>query len=401
MGRSGPFKVVLVAGEASGDTLGGDLLRGLQERLGPMTLLGVGGGKMAAQGLHGAYDVADLSSLGVAEVLHKLPRLWRIFRHLEGVLRDERPDLLVTIDYPDFNLPLARRARRLGVPVIHYVGPQVWAWRAGRARRLAQWIDHLLVLFPFEPVHYAGTGLAVTFVGHPLVESARPHRPAGEVRRELGVGEAGGNLVALLPGSRHGELERLLPVMLEGCRLLLGEGRRVRFALAVADTLDPGEVAARVPEGLRSHVTVRQGMTHDLVGAADAAVVASGTATLETALIGTPMTVCYKVNPITYRIGRQVIRVPFISLANLVAGRALVPERIQHEANGEQLAADVARLLDDEAAAAAQREGFAAIRASLATPSRSAAEVVAEFLRQRATQTRIPPVPGDAGEPSS
>ena len=394
MSRDGESpRIMMVAGEASGDLLGAELLAGLTARHPGLTVMGVGGRRMREQGLESLYDTNDLSVIGLVEVLRRLPRLVRVFNHLHGLLKTRRPHLLITIDLPDFNFMLARRAKALGIPVLHYVGPQVWAWRRGRVQRIARILDHLLVLFPFETEIYAGTGLPVTFVGHPLVRKAVPGGGGGQpfdraaMRRSLGVAD-GEKLVVLLPGSRHGELQRLLGVMVAASRQLADDPGDVRFVLALAETLTPEDLAACWPiddgdpesERFRRTVSIRRTGTYDVIAAADAALVASGTATLETALLGTPMVVVYRVNRLTYEIGRRVIRVPFISLVNLVAGRELVPERIQDEARPEILVADLRRLLTDTALTDGMRRGFAGIRRRLEPPPRSAVDVVADFL---------------------
>ncbi|MBF0127183.1 MAG: lipid-A-disaccharide synthase [Magnetococcales bacterium] len=382
-------RIMMVAGEASGDALGGGLLAELKKRHPDLVAFGVGGPRMMEQGFCSHCNLNDLSVIGLVEVVRRLPGLLRIFRRLVTLMRQESPDLLITIDLPDFNFLLARRAKALGIRRVHYVGPQLWAWRRGRALKLANLLDHLLLLLPFEAGYYVGTGLPVTFVGHPL---ARTHLPGTQDRREmrhsLGVGH-GERLVVLLPGSRFAELKRHLGVMVAACRRVAQEGG-VHFVLALADTMrfaDLERVMGQEPDaGTReffARVGVRQGQTRGLLAAADVAMVASGTATLETALVGTPMTVLYRVNWLTYQIGRRVIQVEHIALPNLVAGRPLVPERIQDEARPEVLADDVSNLLNDGVSAERQRAGFREIRQALAIPSRSAAEVVVDLLRTR------------------
>ncbi|MBF0342120.1 MAG: lipid-A-disaccharide synthase [Magnetococcales bacterium] len=379
-------RLMLVAGEASGDNLGAGLLQALRSRHPDLEARGVGGSRMIAQGFSSLCDLNELSVIGLVEVVRRLPGLIRRHRQLTNMLDSWRPDLLITIDLPDFNFLLARRAKALGIGRIHYVGPQVWAWRAGRVGKLARLLDHLLVLFPFEEDVYAGSGLPVTFVGHPLAQ-----RPLPEVaerlatRRELGLAE-GERLLLLLPGSRLGEIRRHLGVMVAACRRVAALGG-VRCVLAVADTLTPedlAEVMRQEPDpevrAFFPRIELRQGMTGRLLTVADAAMASSGTVTLEAALSGTPMTVLYRVNRLTYEIGRRVIRVSHIALPNLVAGWTLVPERIQHEANPELLAADVQGLLFDGVSAERQRTGFREIRARLAQPVKSPAEVVSEFL---------------------
>ena len=384
-------KVLMVAGEASGDLSGGELLAALRARFPHLIAFGVGGDRMRASGLQSTFDINDLSVVGLVEVLHRFPRLLQVFRHLTQWLERERPKLLITIDLPDFNLFLAKRAKALGIPVVHYVSPQVWAWRRGRINRIARLLDHLLVLFPFEPAIYAHTTLPVTFVGHPLtglLASYEKHREASArdaMRRSLGVAPEG-KLVVLLPGSRRGELQHLLGTMVATCWHLEKQLPGVQFVLALADTLSDDDVTAcwpvatPEPQKKRHRISIRRGETHALLAVADAAVVASGTATLEAALLGTPMVVVYRVNRLTYEIGRRLIQVPFISLANLVAEHGLVTERIQEEAQPDVLAQDLIPLLTHAETVETMQQGFDAIRQKLSHPARQAVDVIADFL---------------------
>lgn len=373
----------MVAGESSGDLLGGELLSALRVRFPQLTAMGVGGTRMRAGGLQGAFDINDLAVVGLVEVIRHFPRLMRVFYSLVRLLEVERPRLLITIDLPDFNLMLAKRAKALGIPVIHYVSPQVWAWRRGRVARIARLLDHLLVLFPFEPDIYAQTALPVTFVGHPLTHLAVSPHSRDAVRHMLGMATEE-RLVVLMPGSRHGELQQLLSPLLATCRAVAQQMPHVRFVLALAESLSSDDLATYWPVeqemGTMPQITVRRGETYALLGAADAALVASGTATLEAALLGVPMVVVYRVNRLTYEIGRRLIQVPFISLANLVAGYGLVTERIQGEVRSDLLAQDVMGLLTDKERVEKMRLGFANIREKLSHPMRQPVDVVSEFL---------------------
>lgn len=371
----------MVAGESSGDLLGGELLSALRVRFPQLVAVGVGGNRMRASGLQGVFDINDLAVVGLVEVIRHFPRLRQVFFSLVRLLEVERPRLLITIDLPDFNLMLAKRAKALGIPVVHYVSPQVWAWRRGRVARIARLLDHLLVLFPFEPDIYAKTALPVTFVGHPLTHLARSPHARDVVRDRLGMAPEE-KLVVLLPGSRRGELQQLLVPLLATCRVVARQVPRVRFVLALAESLSSDDLATYWPEEQHAGppVSVRRGETYALLGAADAALVASGTATLEAALLGAPMVVVYRVNRLTYEIGRRLIQVPFISLANLVAGYGLVTERIQGEVCPDLLAQDVVGLLTDKERVERMRSGFADIREKLSHPVRQPVDIVSDFL---------------------
>ena len=385
-------KIMMVAGEASGDLLGGELLASLRLRFPDLVAFGVGGSHMRASGLQASFDINDLSVVGLIEVLKCFPRLSHIFFSLSRLLALHRPRLLITIDLPDFNFLLAKRAKALGIPIIHYVSPQVWAWRQRRVTKIARLLDHLLVLFPFEPALYAQTNLPVTFVGHPLVDRvALKMEGSGErisresERSRLGLA-SGEKLVVLLPGSRRSELQRLLATMVTTCYRVAEQRPGVRFILALANTLSIEEVMAHWPTGintskaLQPEISIRRGETRSLLAAADAALVASGTATLEAALLGAPMVVIYRVNRLTYLIGKQLIQIPFISLANIVAGYGLVEERIQDDANPEVLSQDIMHLLNDIEAVRTMRIGFDQIRDTLSRPDRQAIDVIAEYL---------------------
>ncbi|MBF0613721.1 MAG: lipid-A-disaccharide synthase [Magnetococcales bacterium] len=386
--QSRPPCILMVAGEASGDNLGAGLLSELQTRFPGLESYGVGGTRMQAHGFSTLCDMNELSVIGLIEVVRRLPRLIQRHRQLVALLEQRRPDLLITIDLPDFNFLLARQAQRLAIPRIHYVGPQVWAWRSGRIRKLAALLDHLLVLFPFETGIYAGSGLPVTFVGHPLATQSAPDPTARlRLRQELGLAPDE-RLLLLLPGSRVSEIRRHLEIMVAASRQVVESHPQVRCVLAMADTLNAtlfDEVMATADAQTRTffaRIRMQQGMTGALLAAADVAMVCSGTVTLEAALIGTPMTVLYRVHPLTYAIGRRVIQVAHIALPNLVAGHTLVPERIQQEATPDRLAADVAALLGDGVSAARQQAGFNTIRAQLAQPVHRPAEVVADWLKR-------------------
>ncbi|MBF0193844.1 MAG: lipid-A-disaccharide synthase [Magnetococcales bacterium] len=391
-----PQNIVIVAGEASGDLLGGALLVQLKQRYPNLAIAGVGGPRMQEQGLKGPYDVNDLSVIGIIEVIKRLPGLIKVFKYLTALLRENRPQLLVTIDLPDFNFFLAARAKALGIPIVHYVSPQVWAWRSSRIKKIAKLVNHLMVLFPFETAIYSHTKLPVTFVGHPLVEQMKPwneKRQSGvegkEVRLSLGVGEDE-KLLVMLPGSRHSELKLLLPTMLETFDTLYKKGNKVRCVLAQADTIDdtvmdsvwPTEDELPGVTALKQTIIVRKSETYSLLMAADAALVASGTATLETALLGTPMVVMYRFNKLTYEIGRRIIKVPYFALANLVAEKKLVNERLQDAANPAQLAEDLDQILNDNKVITQIDKGYRELREKLSHPDKLPVDVLTDFLSE-------------------
>jgi lipid-A-disaccharide synthase len=375
---------MLSAGEASGDLHGGMLCRALRELAPGIRLTGMGGGHMAAAGMEVIVDPTGQAAVGTSEAVGRLPALYRAYRAMGQRLLTDRPGALVLIDFPEFNLRLARRARRAGVPVIYFIPPQLWAWRAGRIRQMARRVRRVLAVFPFEPPLYERAGVPVTFVGHPLLDVVPLDLTRDEARRRLGA-DPGHALIGLLPGSRPGEIERLLPPMLAAARRLAAADGRRRFVLGVAPTVSRAQVTAilRRDEAGTPLVELVSERTYEVMAAADTLLIASGTATLEAALLGAPMVICYRVSRLTELLARALTRVRWIGLPNLVSGRAVVPELIQGEVTGARLAREAARLLEDPVAATAQRAAFKELRARLgeAGVGRRAARAVLDTAR--------------------
>lgn len=341
---STPRRVLMIAGEASGDLHGADLLRALRARVPDLEVYGIGGEGLRAAGMQTLADAADVAIVGVVEGARHLPALLGIYRALVRRLREDPPDLCILVDFPEFNLRVARAAKRAGVPVLYYIGPQVWAWRRGRVRTIARRVDRLAVVFPFEPALYGGRECAVEFVGHPLLDRVVASRPSAATLAAHGLA-ADRPLVLLLPGSRRAEIERILPSMLEASRELLRDPRR-QLALGLAPTVSRARVEAMI-ERSGVPVTVVAGATYDLMAAAALAIVTSGTATLECALLECPMVVVYRLAPITYALGRLLIRgVRHIAMPNIVAGREIVPELLQGAATGPAIAAAARDVLE-------------------------------------------------------
>jgi lipid-A-disaccharide synthase len=371
-------RVVLVAGEASGDLQGALLARALYARDPGIEISGVGGEAMAAAGVRLVFRSEEMAVTGLWEVLAHLPRLKRILDRLSGWLRTEPPDVLVPIDYPDFNLRLAARAHAIGIPIVYYISPQVWAWRRGRLRTVAKLVRRMLVIFPFEEQIYRDQGVPVTYVGHPLVDRVRPSATRESLRARMRIGDRD-LLVGLLPGSRHSEIQRILPAMLEAKRRLAGRSD-LRWALALAPGLRADSLLdhGQLPEDL----SALSGETYDLMAASDLLVTASGTATTEAALLGTPMIVVYRMHPITWELARRIVRVPHIAMANLLAGRRLVPELLQGDVNGRRLAIEIERLLDDPGTRERTRAALLEATARLGpggAPERAAAAILEEI----------------------
>lgn len=368
--------IYLIAGEQSGDVLGGRLMEALRAARPGLRFAGVGGPRMVEQGLDPLFPMQDLAVMGLLEVLPRLRQLGRRLGQAAADIRTRRPDVLVTIDSPGFTLRLLRRVAGADIRRIHYVAPQVWAWREQRVREFPGLWDRLLCLLPFEPEFFAGHGLPATFVGHPVLQSGADRGDAARFRARHGLAP-GARVLVLMPGSRRNEVPRLLPVF--GATLALLADRVpglvpvVPVASAVAETVR--RAAASWP--VRPVVVSELADKHDAYAAAAAALTKSGTSTLELALAGVPMAVTYRVNPLSAMIARRLIRVPHVAIVNLLAGRAVVPELLQQACRPATLAETVERLLGDPAAAAAQRTAFREIALRLRAPAGSPAESAA------------------------
>lgn len=372
----------LVAGEASGDVLGGRLMAALRARRPDLAFAGIGGSRMAEQGLVSLFPMEELSLMGLAEVLPRLRGLARRMAEAEADVLARRPAALVTIDAPSFTLRLAARVRPKGVRVIHYVAPQVWAWRPGRVRRIAQRVDRLLALLPFEPPFFEAAGIPTSFVGHPVLESGADRGNAARFRATHALA-AETRLLAVMPGSRGGELARHLPVFARAVALL--RDRLGALALAVPTLPRLAETVRAAPWPVAPIVTTDETGKHDAWAAAAAALAKSGTTSLELAVAGVPQVVAYRVNPVTAAIVRRLVTVPHASLVNLLAGETVVPERLQEHCTPERLAEALLPLLADPAAAAAQRAAFTGVLDRLRprgglSPSEAAAAAVLDAL---------------------
>ena len=358
---SGP-DVLLIAGEASGDMHGADLIAALRTRVPGVRVRGIGGAHLRASGMETLIDAITLSTMGLVEARERLGAVWRAYRAMRRIVRNEKPDLLILIDFAEFNLALAGVAHRRGVPVLYYIGPQVWAWRRGRVRKIARRVNRLAVVFPFEVPLYAGSGVQADFVGHPLLDRVRITRERAATFAAHGL-DPTKRLVALLPGSRTKEMQLLLPPMAEAAARLIARGD-CQCVLALADTLSQADIAVSM-RGAVLPVPVVSGDTYNLVHASDAVIVASGTATLETALLERPMVIVYRTAPLTFALARWLVSVPFIGMPNLVAGRAVVPELLQDAATADRMVAEVGRFLDDPAYASATSRALAGLRHAL------------------------------------
>jgi lipid-A-disaccharide synthase len=364
-GDTGPIDALVVAGEASGDLHGATLARALATLAPGLAIAGMGGSRMAEAGVRILHGIERAGVVGGTEVLGRLPALVRIFRDLVRCLHTARPRVLVLIDFPDFNLRLARRARALGIPVVYFIAPQVWAWRRARLRLMARDVSRVLAVFPFEVGFYQEAGVPVEFVGHPLLD-VLPTFDRGDARH--GLASKRQLLVGLLPGSRAAEVRRHLPVLLGAATRIRRRLPHVRFALPLAPTIPPEAVASGVAAADLG-VRILAGEAHRVMAAADLVLVASGTATLEAACYESPMVVLYRLSPVSYAVARLMVRgVSAISLPNIIAGRPAVPELIQRRATPAGVAAAGLALLLNDTARVVQRAALREVRVRLGTP---------------------------------
>ena len=377
-----PLRIALVAGEASGDLLGAGLVRELKKRFPDAQFAGIGGPRMLAEGFQAWHESAELAVMGLAEVLRHLPRLLRLRAGLHRRLLDWRPDVFIGIDAPDFNLGLERKLKQAGIRTVHYVSPSVWAWREGRAAKIGRSADRVLCLFPMEPPIYQRHGIDARFVGHPLAEAfeAVPDRRAA--RERLGLAQDI-PVLAVLPGSRQGEIQRLWPTFINAARLVTLQMPGLAVAVPAADPACRAAIEAGLAKSQLANVVLYDGQAHDVMVAADVVLLASGTAALEAMLAKRPMVVGYRISALTYRLvmALGMMRVSTYSLPNVLANEPIVPELMQHDCTPENLAESVMLWFRDEDARATLLPRYEHIHAKLrGNADAAAADAVAELL---------------------
>jgi len=343
---------------------------------------------MQEVGVRAVVDARSIAVVGLVEVVTHIPRIWRQYRKLVDAARRQRPDLAVLTDSPDFHLRLARRLKSLKIPVMYLIAPQVWAWRKGRLPAMRKTIDRLLCIFPFEQEFFTRNGINASYIGHPLTRLVKPSASRADLRRRYEVAD-GASLIALLPGSRRGEAARHLPVLIDTVERIRRTGLRPapQFILAVP----PGTIPARSKYReriLASSIKVLEGQTWDVLVCADVALAASGTVTIEAAVLGTPMVTFYRVNNLSWSMGRRLVNVPFFSMVNLVAGRRVVEELIQGDLTAERLAGEALALLGDAGARERMRQDLASVTRTLSAP-RDPLELAASLIEERWTKEEM------------
>ena len=356
-------KILIIAGEASGDLHGANLAQELKKRDDSLEFYGVGSKRLREAGVRLLADASEISVVGATEVLKHISPIYRVYSTLKRFLRDERPTLVILIDFPDFNIRIGKAARKLGIPVVYYISPQVWAWRKGRIKTIASLVRSMIVIFPFEVDLYRKAGVDVHFVGHPLTDVVQSRYNQAEAKRQFGL-DPSKRTIALLPGSRIREIESLLPGMLEAASLLMARFPDLQFILPVAPTLTREYIRSFVSRS-PVPIMVADGRVYDALRASTAALVASGTATLETGLMAVPMVIIYRISGLSYLIGKLIVRVDHVGLVNIVAGKRVVPELIQDDATPAKMAEALAAFLTDRDYYTKVQEELAGIRSQL------------------------------------
>jgi len=336
--------ILIVAGEASADLHGSNLVRAIHRMDAGITFMGIGGKEMAAVGVKILISSSDMAVVGLTEVFSKLRFITRAYTRLKNILKNSHPDLLILIDYPDFNIRLAQIAKRSKVPVLYYISPQVWAWRKRRIKKLAKRVDRMAAILPFEESFYRKKGLNVEYVGHPLLD-AIPDKPSkSSVIKDMGLNNDY-PILGILPGSREDEIKNILPLMIKAAEILSTRYHGLKCVLPIASTI-PLDLVHSMTRKSTVEIHISEGNIYKTLTACDLALVTSGTATLETAIMGIPMIIVYRVSPITFLVGKMVVKVKHIGLVNLVAGEEVVPELIQDEVTPHRLAREVIALLE-------------------------------------------------------
>ncbi len=363
--------VLIVAGEASGDLHGANLVKAMKELGRDITFQGIGGDRMVIAGVEIVAHSSQMAVVGFTEVFSRANIILKAYFKLRSILKNEHPDLLILIDYPGFNISLAGAAKKFGIPVLYYISPQIWAWRSGRAKKISRRVDRMAVILPFEKDFYqkAGTNLPVEYVGHPLMDQVPQHLNREYIEKEFGISSCD-NVIGLMPGSRNEEIIKLLPDMLGAAKIISSRLNNVKCIIPVAPTISMDLIKKITGNSDLNIITTGRGVYHALK-VCDLAFVASGTATLETAIMGVPMIITYRISPLSFRIARRVVKVPHIGLVNLVAGEEVAPELLQEDVTPEIMAEKAMEILGDNTRKGEIQAKLAGVARSLGAPGAS------------------------------
>ena len=390
MGITSGKKILIIAGEASGDLHGSHLVKELLSLDQSLQVYGVGGKKMENEGVELIADSKEMAVVGITEVLLKLKGIYLIYRKLKNSLTANSPSLVILIDYPDFNLRFAREAKKKNIPIVYYISPQIWAWRKGRIKKIGRLIKKMIVIFPFEKKIYEEANIDVDFVGHPLLDSIRSQFSREEAFQKFSL-TSGVTTIGLLPGSRMNEVKRHLHPMLEAIPLISKQINPVQFIIPVAPGLDWGEVQNLVGSGKHENIRVVENNIYDVMRISDVVIVASGTATVEAAIMGAPMIVVYRVSPLTYLLGKLLIKVKNIGMVNIIAGKTVVPELIQKDVTPEKIASAVLQILENPSKQEEIKKELSSLKEKIGNPGASfrAAQIIISLLQRYAHNGKL------------
>lgn len=382
--------IFIVAGEASGDMHGAILVNALRERNPSIRFSAMGGPQLQVAGVNLVENCDKLALVGFTEILRHLPTVFSVFRKLKKFVRKEKPNLVILIDSPGFNLHFAKIAKKAGCKVYYYISPQLWGWRQERVKIIKKYVDAIAVIFPFEVDFYAGFNVTAHFIGHPLLNKVKTSLSIEEAQQKFGI-DANAPTVGLLPGSRHSEIARLLPIMVETARILRQLIPSIQFILPVAPTLNINDISPYLTED--TYIKVIFGHTYDVINVCNVAIVASGTATLETALLNVPMAVIYKLSWLTSKIGKMLMKVPYLCICNILAGKEIVREFLQNDAKPTAIAGEIAQLLTDEQYYLSVKQALAMLKDQLTKmPADDPIELALQLLQSDSKNTMLEPV---------
>ncbi len=372
--------VFIIAGEASGDLHGANLIKEIKKLDPDISFFGIGGERMKKEGVNLICSSADIAVVGFTEIISKLRAILKAAAAVKRILREKRPSLLILIDYPEFNLHIAGYAKKIAVPVMYYISPQVWAWRKGRIRKIRERVDRMVVILPFEEEFYRKNGIDVSYVGHPILDEIPERIDKDELRRRLDLFDSFPT-VTVLPGSRTHEIKNTLPIMLSALNRLKRRYRRMKAFLVLADTLEEKFVRSFIKDN--SLKIVPNSEIYNILSVSDIAFVTSGTATLQTAIMQTPMIVVYKGSYISFLIAKTLVKIPYISLPNLIAGKKIVPELIQNDFTVENLVENALKILEDSGYRKRMKEDLRKVKESLGmNASKKAAQIAYQMIRK-------------------